>query len=88
MPTQMKRKSAPASASRTPSYRPAALVAFEQLIEAGLVDRQLASEQRLDPLGQHVTDGDVVPELREARAGDEADVAGAEKLRFWTRVEA
>ena len=50
----------------------------EQLVEARLVDRHLARAQRLDPLGQDVADDDVVPEIGEARAGDETDVARAE----------
>ena len=50
----------------------------QQLVEAGLVDRHLAGAQPLDPVGDDVADDDVVPELGEARAGDEADVARAE----------
>ena len=53
-------------------------VALEQLVEAGLVDRHLAAAQRFDPVGEDVADNDVVAELAEAGAGDEADVAGAE----------
>ena len=53
-------------------------VALEQLGEARLVDRHLASLERVDLLRDDVADDDVVPELGEARPGDEADVAGAE----------
>ena len=53
-------------------------VPAQQLLEPWLVDRHLARAQLLDPLGDDVADDDVVPELGEARAGDETDVAGAE----------
>jgi hypothetical protein len=42
------------------------------------VDRDLAARQRLDLLRDDVTHDHVVAELSEARAGDEADVAGTE----------
>ena len=51
---------------------------LQQLLEPGLVDRDLAGAELLDPLGDDVADDDVVAELGEARTGDEADVAGAE----------
>src|SRR5262249_49609272 len=51
-------------------------VAADQLLEAGLVDRDLPLTERLD-LGGHVVDADdVVAALREAGARDEADVSG------------
>ena len=53
-------------------------VAAQQLLEPRLVDRHLAGAEPLDPLGDDVADDDVVPEVGEARTGDEADVAGAE----------
>ena len=53
-------------------------VAREQLLEARLEDRHLAAAKRVDLLRHDVADGDVVPELGEARAGYEADIAGAE----------
>ena len=53
-------------------------VALEQLVEPLLVDRHLAAAQRVDPLLDDVADDDVVAEVGEAGAGDEADVAGAE----------
>jgi hypothetical protein len=42
------------------------------------VDGDAARPELLDPFGEDVADDDVVPEVGEARAGDEADVAGAE----------
>ena len=42
------------------------------------MDRQATRAQLVDPLGKDVADDDVVAAVREARAGDEADVAGAE----------
>ena len=53
-------------------------VPFEHLVEAGLVDRDLARLEPLDPLGDDVADHDLVAEVGEARAGHEADVAGPE----------
>ena len=53
-------------------------VASEELLEAGLVDRHTARAELLDPLRKDVTDDDLVAQVGEARAGDEADVAGAE----------
>ena len=53
-------------------------VAEEQFLESRLVDRDLASAQRLDLLQDDVADGDVVPQLGEAGARDQADVTGAE----------
>ena len=52
--------------------------ARDQLGEARLVDRDLAAPQRLDPLGEDVTDDDGVAEVGEAGAGDETDVPGTE----------
>ena len=52
--------------------------AREDVVEPGLVDRHLARPQPLDALGHDVAHDDVVAEIREARAGDEADVAGPE----------
>ena len=51
---------------------------LEHLVEPGLVDRHLTGLQPLDALGQDVADDDLVAEIREARAGDETDVAGPE----------
>ncbi len=42
------------------------------------MDRNLASAKRVDLLRDDVADDDVVPELGEAGARDEPDVAGAE----------
>ena len=42
------------------------------------MERHLAGAERLDLLGDDVADHDLVAELGEAGAGDEADVAGAE----------
>jgi hypothetical protein len=50
----------------------------DQLLEAGLVDRDLAAAQPLDLLRHHIAHDDLVAELGEACARDEADVAGAE----------
>ena len=53
-------------------------IPLEHLVEARLVDRDLACLQPLDPLGDDVADHDLVPEICEARARHEADVAGPE----------
>ena len=53
-------------------------IAREHVVEPRLVDRHLAVAQPLDALGEDVADDDVVAEVGEARAGDEADVAGSE----------
>src|SRR5207245_1180905 len=53
-------------------------VALDQLIEAGLVDRHLAALQPGNLVGILVDAHDVDAELREAGAGDEADIAGAD----------
>ena len=50
----------------------------DQLLEAGLVDRDLALLEALDLVGVDVDAVDLAAELREARRGDEADVAGAD----------
>ena len=53
-------------------------VALQQLVEAGLVDRRLAALEHLDLALVDVDAQDVVADLGEARAGDQADVAGTE----------
>ncbi len=53
-------------------------VTLEELLESGLVDGDDACLQRVDLRLDDVTDDDVVSELREACAGDEADVPRAE----------
>ena len=53
-------------------------IPLEHLLEAVLVDRDLARLKALDPLGHDVADHDLMPEVGEAGAGDEADVAGPE----------
>ena len=60
------------------SERESFRVPAEQLLEAGLVHGHAAGAQLLDPLGKDVADDHLVPELREAGTGDEADIAGAE----------
>ena len=50
----------------------------DQLLEAGLVDRDLAALEALDLVGVDVDAPDLVAELGEAGRGDEADVAGAD----------
>src|SRR5207244_12414134 len=50
----------------------------EQLLEARLVDRDLAPAQRVDLLRDDVANDDVVAERCEAGPGDETDVAGGE----------
>ena len=85
MPTATKRNSAPATASPTSSVKVSrSRVPREQLLQARLVDRDLAGAKPLDPLGEDVAHHDVVTELCEARAGDETDVAGAEDSDPWT----
>ena len=61
----------------------------EQLGDVLLVERHLAAAQRVDLLGHDVADHDLVAELGEARARDEADPAGAEDpdLRSSRRAE-
>ena len=54
------------------------LVALEDVVQARLVDRDLARAQALDPLGNDVADHDLVTEIGEARPRDEADVSRAE----------
>jgi hypothetical protein len=53
-------------------------VPLEQLRDVGLVERNLAGAQPLDLLRHDVANHDVVAEVREARARDETDPAGAE----------
>ena len=53
-------------------------VPLEELHEPGLVERQPAGAQRLDPFRDDVSDDDVVAELGEAGPRDEADPACAE----------
>ena len=80
MPTAMYTTSAPATASAT-SVVNASRSPFrcEQLLEPRLVDRHVdRREARRSSLRDDVADDDVVPELREARARDEADVPRAE----------
>ena len=61
-------------------------VPLEQLRDILLVERHLAPAQRLDLLGNDVADHDVVPELGEARARDEADPTCSEDADFAHRV--
>ena len=51
-------------------------VALDQLLETGLVDRDLARAEEVDLLLVEVDAGDIVPGLGEARSRDEADVPG------------
>jgi hypothetical protein len=53
-------------------------VPLEELVEPRLVDRHLTAPERVDLLHDDVADRDGVPQLGEARPGDETDVAGAE----------
>ena len=77
--TQTNRNSAPSTASPASSVKREPLgVLREQLVEARLEDRHLASLEPVDLLGDDVADDHVVAELREARSSDEADVACAE----------
>ena len=50
----------------------------DELLEAGLVDRDLAALEARDLVGVDVDAPDLVAELGEAGGGDEADVAGAD----------
>ena len=54
-------------------------VAFDQLREARLEERQAPGAQPVDPLGNDVTDDDRVAEIGEAGTADEAGVPGAEE---------
>src|SRR5204862_386637 len=58
--------------------RQALPVALEQLRDLVLVEEHLTPAQRFDLLGDDVADDDVMPELREARAGDQTHPARAE----------
>ena len=58
----------------------------DELLEAGLVDRDLAVLEARDLVGVDVDAVDVVAELGEARRGDEADVAGADDADGLSRV--
>ena len=53
-------------------------VSLEQLLETRLVERHAPGLQRLDALRKDVADDDLVTELGQAGARDEADPAGAE----------
>ena len=53
-------------------------IALEHFVEPGLVDGHLARPEALDPIREDVADHHLVPEVGEARTGDEADIAGAE----------
>jgi hypothetical protein len=53
-------------------------VALHELREARLEDRNLAALEHRDAAGVDVDARDVVAEIREASAGDQADVAGAD----------
>src|SRR5471030_3525680 len=53
-------------------------IVAHQLIEAGLVDRDLALLQAGDLVGILVDADDVVAELGKARARNQADIAGAD----------
>ena len=53
-------------------------VAADELLEARLVDRDLARAERLDLPLVHVDAADLVPGLGEAGAGDEPDVTRAD----------
>ena len=82
MPTQTNRTGASTTSSSSSVKRQALAVALEQLLEPRLVQRHAARLQRLDPLGHDVADDDLVAELGEAGAGDEADPAGPEDADF------
>ena len=70
---------APAPArSVVKSSRPGLDVGGDQLVEARLVDRDLAALQRRDLAGVLVDAGDVVAEIGKAGAGHKADIAGAD----------
>ena len=59
-------------------------VARQEVVEPGLVNRDLAAAQRGNALGDDVADDDVVAELGEAGTRDEADVSGSEDCdAFW-----
>ena len=79
MPTATYRNSASETASPTSSvYVSRSAFRSQQLLETRLPDRHLAGAKPLDALGEDVAHHDLVTELREARAGDETDVAGTE----------
>ncbi len=58
--------------------REALTVAGDDLLQARLVDRHFAATECVDAGDQDVAKHHLVAELREARAGDETDVSGAE----------
>jgi hypothetical protein len=53
-------------------------VVGDETVEIGLVDRDLALAQRRDLLLVLVDAGDVMAEIGKARAGNKADIAGAD----------
>ncbi len=53
-------------------------IGLDELGKARLVDRNVAIPKRLDLLGQHIANDDVVSQLREAGARDETDPTGPE----------
>ena len=57
-------------------------ILLEQVAEADLVDRHASAAEDVDLLRDDVAHGDLVPELREAGARDQADVAGTEDGNF------
>src|SRR5439155_23324406 len=61
-------------------------VAADQLLEPRLVDRDNALGERLDLRVDVVDADDVVAALREARTGDEPDVAGAHYAELHERA--
>src|SRR5262249_190463 len=60
------------------AHAPFGHVAADDLVQAGLVDGNLAAVERLDLALVDVTADDVVPEIAQAPAGHEADIAGAD----------
>ena len=77
----MNTASAPATAagrSVVKARRPACALRGDQIVEAGLEDRDLAAAQPRDLARVLVDAGDVDAELGEAGAGDQADIAGAD----------
>src|SRR5260370_26001227 len=61
-------------------------VAGEQLLQARLIDGNLASAQALDLLGVDVDAPDIAAQLGEPRGRDEPNVPGADHSDWLTRV--
>src|SRR5262249_40567565 len=63
---------------RREAQSPRRLVALDQILEAGLVDRKHVLLQSIDLVRVNVRADDLIACLRQTRAGHESDIAGAD----------